>query len=148
MGKTKNCAHCHQSFIPCRNPEQYYCGNRACQTARKCLWRKQKHTDPDYRENQRRANQAWHHRHPGYWKKYRTNHPSYTEHNREQQHSRDQRRKLADLNKASHLAKSDALPTKMAVTSGTYHLVPLSHPHLAKSDALMVKISVLTSSCC
>jgi hypothetical protein len=44
----------------------------ACQRARRQRWQHNKmENDPDYRENQKRSQRAWHERHPDYWHQYR-----------------------------------------------------------------------------
>lgn len=143
----KCCAHCHEAFTAQRNPLQQYCGHQACQNARKCGWRKQKRVvDPDYRQNQRRANQKWQKQCSLYWRQYRATHADYTQRNRQQQANRDrQRSQKVHLSDASLLAKSDALDNKNPDLSGCYSLTRLT-PDLAKSDAFIVKISVLTTS--
>lgn len=154
MEKTKkHCLHCTQGFVCKRNPAQRYCGTLGCQNARKREWRKEKlKQDPDYRLNQKRANERWHQQDASYWQRYRKNHPDYTDRNRQQQRVRDQKRaQISQSNNASHLAKSDALGvveiTQPLVTSGLYQLLPITRstrPNLAKSDALMVQLSVIT----
>jgi hypothetical protein len=143
----KCCAHCHEAFFTKRNPLQQYCNHQACQNARKCHWRKQKRADdPDYRQNQRRANQKWQKRCSLYWRQYRATHADYTQRNRQQQANRDrQRSQKSHFGDASFLAKSDALGGKNPDLSGCYHLVRVT-PDLAKSDALLVKISLITAS--
>ncbi len=144
----KCCAHCHEAFTAQRNPLQQYCGHQACQNARKCHWRKQKRADdPDYRQNQRRANQKWRKQHSvTYWRQYRAAHADYTQHNRQQQGNRDQQRsQKAHFGDASFLANSDALGGKNPDLSGCYRLSRVT-PDLANSDALIVKISVITTS--
>lgn len=37
--------------------------------------------DPDYKDNQSRAQQLWNKKNPDYWNKYRRSHPKYTERN-------------------------------------------------------------------
>ena len=67
------CASCNQLFIvrP-QSPMQSYCSETECQRKRRQLWNKRKlHEDPDYRANQRAAQQAWHARNPDYWQTYR-----------------------------------------------------------------------------
>jgi hypothetical protein len=153
----KVCIHCHQSFIPKRNPYQRYCHQSECQNARKLNWRKQKRVaDSDYRENQRRVNQSWQKRHPDYWRTYRQRNPSYAKRNREQTRMRQRKCRLLSTDEqtvissdASPLfAKSDALRvenrTNRLIQSGIYRLIPSFHAGFAKSDALLVEIAVVT----
>lgn len=146
----KNCLHCHRAFFCRRNPNQSYCAAPACQNSRKRGWRKQKLAkDPDYRQNQRRANEEWRRRHVDYWRRYRETHPEYTDKNRLRQRARDQKRTNAAVEiNTSHLAKSDAPPiteaAQLAVKSGFYQMIPLTRPDLAKCDALTVQLAVIT----
>ncbi len=67
------CLHCGQEFTP--NPRvqlQTYCSADACQHARRRQWQATKRkNDPDYHDNQARAQKAWSERHPEYWVNYR-----------------------------------------------------------------------------
>lgn len=52
-------------------PDQSYCADEACQRERKKLWQRDRRTsDPDYRDNQARAQDAWLARNPDYWRRY------------------------------------------------------------------------------
>lgn len=70
---TKRCACCGQRFHPRPQvPGQTYCSAPDCQRARKRQWQRDKlRSDPDYRLNQRAAQQAWAQRNRGYWQRYR-----------------------------------------------------------------------------
>ena len=46
-------------------------------------------TDPDYQDNQNRAQQAWSQRNPNYWRDYRESHTKYVERNRAMQLKRN-----------------------------------------------------------
>ena len=67
------CASCSREFqVRPQTPKQTYCSDRDCQRERRRLWTRAKlQTDPDYRANQLAAQQAWHARHPEYWRTYR-----------------------------------------------------------------------------
>ena len=105
---TRHCACCGKSFAPRpQTPSQTFCSSPDCQRARKGQWQRAKlQSDPDYRINQRAAQQAWSQRNPDYWHGYREARPDYAQRNREQQRSRDQARN-------DDLAKMDVcgLPT-------------------------------------
>ncbi|NMQ29939.1 hypothetical protein E4Q23_20565 [Candidatus Accumulibacter phosphatis] len=59
-----------------QNPDQCFCSAAACQCERRRRWQAAKRqSDPDYRENQKRAQKAWAERHPDYWRAYREQHP-------------------------------------------------------------------------
>jgi hypothetical protein len=136
------CVQCHDVFIPRRNPNQRFCNKSACQNERKRQWRKQKRSkDPDYRENQRRAQKKWGEKSSNYWRGYREKNPEYTHANRQKQKIRDLLPANArDKVNASLLAKSDALEANSPIKSGRYILIP----DLAKSDALRVNISLIS----
>ncbi len=54
MSRENRCQHCGNYLVKCRNPNQRYCSETACQKQRKNLWRRNKlSTDGDYRSNQR-----------------------------------------------------------------------------------------------
>ena len=67
---TKHCAHCGQPFEPRPQvPDQAFCSAPDCQRARKRQWQRAKlQSDPDYRINQRAAQQAWSQRNQDYWR--------------------------------------------------------------------------------
>lgn len=98
---TKICACCGHAFEPRPQvPNQSYCSSPACQRTRRQRWQRDKmQADPDYRINQRAAQQAWSQRNPDYWRNYRDARPEYEQHNREQQRLRDLRGQDAGLAK-------------------------------------------------
>jgi hypothetical protein len=70
-------------------PDQIYCSAPDCQRARKRQWQRTKlKSDPDYRINQRAAQQAWSQRNQNYWRDYREA-KSDPERNQQQHWSRD-----------------------------------------------------------
>lgn len=73
-------------------PNQMYCSDRRCQQARKNLWQRSARQDPDYKENQSRAQERWCTSHPDYWRNYRAEHAEYTQENRERQAARNAKR--------------------------------------------------------
>lgn len=92
----KTCPHCGKRFVP--HPavaNQRYCGNADCQRARKRTWQKEKlKSDPDYRENQSAARQAWQERNRGYWRGYRKRTKAYAEQNCIRQKERNRQRRM------------------------------------------------------
>ncbi len=53
------CRHCGR-LRPVRVPGQKYCGENACQAARKSAWRRKKYaSDSDYRFNQKESTDDW-----------------------------------------------------------------------------------------
>ena len=118
--------HCGRLFDP--NPRvknQRYCGEKACQRARKRKWQKEKlAVDPDYQANQRQCQIEWHGRHPGYYRKYRQEHPRYCERNTLLQSCRNA--------KARVIAKMDASAQKVLLIPIAYNLSKV----IAKEDSI------------
>jgi hypothetical protein len=96
--KKNQCQYCQRLFIPAfRHPNQTCCGRKKCVLARRAgLQKKKMAEDPVYRQNQKDSNKTWQERNPGYWKKYRENHPDKAEKNRLKQQVRNLKRKKGD----------------------------------------------------
>lgn len=141
--ESKRCAGCGESFHPrAQTPKQTYCASAACQRERRRRWQKaRRRADPDYRENQARAQAAWAAQHRDYWREYRRAHPAYSDHNRLLQKTRDARRAERVL------AKMDVWTREPSVPSGLYRLSPATRDDLAKSDAWMVRITAVSMPC-
>lgn len=141
--ESKRCAGCGESFHPrTQTPKQTYCASAACQRERRRRWQKaRRQADPDYRENQARAQAAWAAQHPNYWREYRRTHPAYSDRNRLLQKARDARRPERSL------AKRDASTPETSMLSGIYRLSPVAGDDLAKSDAWMVRITAVSTPC-
>jgi hypothetical protein len=125
-------------------PQQRYCSAAACQRERRRRWQRDKReSDPDYCENQARAQRAWAQNHGEYWREYRRLHPQYCEHNRNaaRQRQRDRRRRATV---ATEFAKMDASLAGSRVPSGTYRLVPAGAERFAKMDACLVEITLVS----
>jgi hypothetical protein len=138
--KSKQCAGCGKAFHPRpQTPNQSYCSSPECQRERRRLWQyARRHSDPEYRDNQSRAQQSWAGRHPDYWREYRRTHADYRERNRALQRERDARRRERVL------AKMDVSTRDSPVPSGTYRLSPVAREDLAKMDAWTVQITVVS----
>jgi len=116
----------------------------ACRRARKAAWKRNKmRTDPDYRYNQKLANQKWAKTHPGYWKDYRSRHPEYVKCNRILQAVRNRRRRTHHQSDGhgNLIAKVDASIFNKNRLVGQFYLVPV----IAKVDALKVNIFDISS---
>jgi hypothetical protein len=146
---SKRCICCRLIFKIQRNPRQRYCSRSSCQRIRKEKWRSHKRKiDPDYHSNQAAANKQWQKKHSDYWRRYRANHPEYTDNNRKKQSNRQQQqRQLAKTWQTKEFAKSDALQSKNDLVSGSYCLLAVSGKEFAKSDAFIVKIISKSVGC-
>ena len=130
MPARRRCAACGQIFkvLP-QVPEQSYCAEPACQRERRKLWQRARRLeDPDYRENQARAQEAWLARNPDYWREYRRRNPEYTQQNRERQRGRLQEARAKEPSAADRAEVADLLG------SGLYRLKILAIDRPAKMD--------------
>lgn len=133
---TKRCLACNQKFqARPQVSQQAYCAAPDCQKERRRLWQLNKRrTDPDYLENQMRAQQSWSNSHPDYWRDYRAKHPEYADKNRVQQRKRNKQK----------IAKMDVSKEVLTIPSGIYRLNPISDSEFAKMDTLIVEIRVIS----
>jgi hypothetical protein len=110
----------------------------ACQRERRRRWQQNKRqNDPDYRDNQARAQQAWAERHPDYWRTYRSGHPDYVERNRLLQHKRNVDRDMIAV------VKMDAAPHVLPWPSGVCQLRVLAGPTGKKKNVWIVEIRLI-----
>jgi hypothetical protein len=115
MQKMIECQNCGAK-VPA-NPRlkgnQRYCHKVACQTARKSQWYRRKLvSDAEYAERQKECKQNWRKNKPShqYQTHYRQTHPEYVETNRQQQRSRNKKRRISTNEKTSEkIVKIDAL---------------------------------------
>lgn len=136
MSQKIRCANpkCRSLIVPDpRVKGQRYCSKKECWRFRKRQWQRQKiKDDPEYRDNQRDAQQCWMEQNRDYWGRYRDQHPGYVKRNRLLQRERDRSRRLA------HLAKMDASRDIYPIKPGSYYLISAKRD-LAKMDALSPK---------
>lgn len=144
MKESRQCAGCKKHFHPRpQSPKQRFCSEENCQKERRRHWQAAKRrNDPDYRENQVKAQVKWAAANPSYWSDYRQRHPDYVKRNRERQRERDAGRRVTSV-----LAKSDAWAPETGVPSGIYRISPVTGDDLAKSDAWMVRITGVSRPC-
>lgn len=147
--ENRRCAVCRRIFCPrAQAPGQGYCSAPACQRERRRRWQERKRrSDPDYRENQRRAQRRWAERHTEYWRCYRAEHPVYVETNRQKQRERDRQRegRRGGGEDEAALAKSDASTSITQPFSGIYRLIPVT-AGLAKMDVWTVEIHSVSTA--
>jgi len=138
--ETMTCVVCGRRFpLRPQTPRQRYCSDSDCQRERKRRWQSDKlSNDPDYRDNQARAQKAWNQRNPDYWREYRENHQAYVERNRDEQRKRNHRRRQA-------IAKMDMSIAPLLPPTGIYRLIHIENNEIVKMDAWMVEITLLSS---
>ena len=141
--ENKQCVACGKSFQPRPQvPDQTYCSAPDCQRERRKQWHRRKlQTDPDYQDNQMRAQQAWTQRNPDYWREYRESHPEYVERNRTQQQGRNAK----DM--GNPIAKMDVSNSAIPLPSGIYHLSLATETDIAKMVVWTVEITVHACQC-
>ena len=139
----KQCTSCGKLFQPRPQvPQQSYCPAPDCQRERRRQWQRLKlQTDPDYQDNQARAQQAWSQRNPDYWRKYRESNPKYVERNRVLQHERNAKAMVGPI------AKTDVSNVVFPLPSGIYHLSLITGDRIAKMDVWTVEITRHTCQC-
>lgn len=95
------CLYCQRSFAPSLfRPQQRVCSHPDCQRRRRREYHRQKlRTDEEYCQVCRDSRRKWWGEHPLYQSQYRQAHPALVERNRQAQHLRDQKRRLAYLDK-------------------------------------------------
>jgi hypothetical protein len=140
----RKCAACGARFrLRPQVPKQRFCSQPGCQRERRRRWKyRKRQSDPDYRDNQARAQRAWSERHREYWREYRASHPEYRERNRQQQRARNARRGVPET--AGVIAKRNASQGLGGEFSGTYVLTAVAQGPIAKRDAWRVKITALS----
>ena len=97
--RQRRCRYCQKSFQASKfQPLQAVCGEPVCQRRRRTDYHRHKiAVDPEYRNVCRDSPRKWRARNPGYWSRYRAEHPDEAARNREQQRFRDRRRRLLNL---------------------------------------------------
>lgn len=134
------CAHCGARFIPAPQvPNQAYCSKPDCQKERRRRWQKSKRqSDPDYRDNQLRAQKAWTNRNPDYWRLRRQNNPDYGN-----PLSGGQDLGATESAKPSvKMAPSNPPPIlRKAWQDGVFRLTVLAEPDDVKMDSWIVELS-------
>jgi hypothetical protein len=156
MKKTKfRCCHCRRLY-PVRVLGQAYCGDAACQRARKNKWRREKYaSDKDYRLNQKSSTDAWLSTVGGsakYHREYRKQKSQFQKQYMEAKAALVLQKKVAlplletpfvDDSSGGKSANSDAMPAETIIIPGRYQISPVGFG-AANSDALIAEIRVIS----
>jgi hypothetical protein len=126
MKIVRRCVACGNPFRPrSQNPNQHYCSALACQRERRRQWQRQHlQSDPDYRDNQARAQANWRARHPNYWRRYRATHPAYLDRNRSMQRQRNACRRaksVANMDASAAVRSIGVRILRLAARTGDQH---------------------------
>jgi hypothetical protein len=125
---------------------QRYCGDPACQKARKNTWRRQKYaTDVDYYLNQKQSTKTWLASKGGaatYYRDYRKRRKAALDQERQCTKGPPSIKAIGGAQRAmSPSANSDASLRKSPIKTGRYWLCPES----ANSDAIWVEIKAIST---
>ncbi|WP_082497927.1 hypothetical protein [Pseudorhodoferax sp. Leaf267] len=131
------CTACGQAFVPRpQSPRQLYCSKEECQQSRKRLWQITKRkTDPDYHQNQARAQASWRRANGDYWRQYRDTHPDYAAQNRARQ-------RLRNAKRGRPIANSDTSTGEMPV-SGIFKLTAIAPDSWAGRREWIVQLDLV-----
>ncbi|MEI7501465.1 MAG: hypothetical protein WCK84_13580 [Bacteroidota bacterium] len=150
--RTLVCRHCGKEFR--RNKKlkhliQYYCGDKACQAARKLCFERHKYkTNPSFRFHKlqsardRKKNQA-----DGgnpqacsrYQRDYRASHPEYVVDNRQKQRGRNTR-KTGKTIEETKIVNPDTLMLQKPDNDNVYAMIAVDYKKIVNPDAFMSKI--------
>lgn len=136
------CVHCGARFIPAPQvPNQAYCSKANCQKERRRQWQKNKLlSDPDYRDNQSRAQKAWTEKNPDYWRQYRQGGLDYGKPQPSEQDT-------SALEPQNSPVKMDSLTphqiSRTALQDGIFRLKVLSKPNGVKMGVWIVELSII-----
>lgn len=141
--ENKQCVACSQPFQPRPQvPRQSCCSAPDCQRERRRQWQRLKlQMDPDYQNEQSRAQQPWCQRNPNYWREYREAAPQYVERNRALQQGRNAKASVPSI------AKMNLSIPQIPLPSGIYRLNLVNGSGIAKMDSWTVEITVHASKC-
>lgn len=139
----KKCIACKKKFTGYPQvPDQRYCSQINCQRERRRKTQQTKiRQDPDYRDNQLRAQKAWSKKNVSYWRNYRKTHPNYVERNKQLQRDRNKKRK------DGLIANMNFKMKKNTVLSGIYTLTPTTKSEIAKMGSWIVEIKFISNTC-
>lgn len=101
MNTSRCCPYCQRWFVPSvYRPQQAVCSQAECQQRRRRDYHRQKlASDAVYRKVAQESQKQWRDEHPDYLRQYRAQHPEAVARNRLRQQVRDQKPRLAFLEK-------------------------------------------------
>ena len=132
---TKQCHACGTLFEPCSQVQtQQFCSNPECQRERRRHKQQERRAkDPSIKDSNAQYLRDWLAKNPGYWKRYRNEHPEYTDKNRRQQ----------KIRQSAQIAK-DAVWTAETLPAGRYRLIRIPDGEIANETMWIVEIVVLS----
>lgn len=150
--RTLVCRHCGRQVLrnkKLKHLKQHYCGQKACQAARKrCFDRNKYGTNASYRVNKLRSTrdqkkkQADPQASSRYQSAYRASHPDYVLENRQKQHVRNAQRAAKSLPETK-IVNPDALMLQKPDNECIYAMIPVGYEKIVNPDTLMPYLSVI-----
>ena len=134
------CAHCNDLFTPVPQvPKQTYCSKPKCQKERRKQWQKNRlQSDPDYRDNQSRAQRTWTEKNTDYWRKLRQTETDYG-------NSGPSEQDFLGREAMDESIKMDSLigtqNFKRTLFDGVFRLKVLAEPRNVKMDVWIVELA-------
>jgi DNA replication protein DnaC len=143
------CRHCRKKVRSNKNLkhlDQHYCGDKACQAARKLLFDRQKYkTNPTYRSQKlqnardrkkKQSEQGSPLACSQYQRDYRASHPEYVVDNRQKQRERNAR-KAAKMIQETKIVNPDAFMSQHAENDKVYAMIAVDYKKIVNPDAFM-----------
>lgn len=145
----RRCAACKKPFVPnARVRNQRFCSQDSCQKERRRREQQERRRrDPDYRENERCAQERRKEKNPHYSRDFRRNNPEAAKRNRLKQRERDRRRRGREVVPGELLATEAPSAGVSPIRSGTYELTPIAKGVLATEASMTVEISLVSVTC-
>lgn len=150
--RTLICQHCGRQVLKNRklkHLEQRYCGNKACQAARKQSFGREKYranssfrSEKLQRSRDRLKTKEGRVVRASYQHEYRSSHPDYVLANRQKQRVRNARR-TANPRDKTKIVNPDALMLQHADNDAVYAMIPVNYEKIVNPDTLMPYLSVI-----
>lgn len=150
--RTLVCRHCGKevpSNKKLKHLDQYYCGEKACQAARKLIFERHKYkTNPSFRSRKLQQNRDRKKKQADqgsplacsqYQRDYRASHPEYVVDNRQKQRERHARKSGKTIREPK-IVNPDALMLKTPDNDTVYAMIAVDYKKIVNPDAFMSRI--------
>ena len=147
--RTLVCRHCGRKVISNKNLkhlDQYYCGEKACQSARKLSFERDKYkNNPTFRLHKLQSARARKKKQGNtvassqYQRDYRASHPGYVADNRQKQQARNAR-KAGKTIWETKIVNPDAFMSQQPENDTVYAMIAVDYKKIVNPDAFMSKI--------
>ncbi len=148
--RTLLCRHCGKQVLrnkKLKHHEQHYCGEKACQAARKRSYDRQKYrTNSSFRSEKlqrardRKKKQTDTQASSRYQHNYRVSHPDYVRDNRQKQRVRNAQRTAKSL-RETKIVNPDTLMLQHSDNNIVYAMIPVEYEKIVNPDTIMPYLS-------